>query len=67
MSGLYHYRIMVNYVGTLVHCVYESVPFTILQNPFKNYITAGPAKVVAPTSYELYSLVPDSSYVNIKV
>lgn len=67
VSGLYHYRIMVNYVGTAVHCVYESIPFTILQNPYKKYIAAGPAKVAASGPYELYSLVPDDSYVNIKV
>ncbi|KAI9338047.1 hypothetical protein BD770DRAFT_437824 [Pilaira anomala] len=64
VSGLYHYRIMVNYVGTTVHCVYESVPFTILQNPFKKYFTGGPAAVVVPKPYELYSLVLDDSYVN---
>lgn len=67
VSGLYHYRIMVNYVGTAVHCVYESIPFTILQNPYKKYIAAGPAKVAPSGPYELYSLVPDDSYVNTKV
>lgn len=64
---MYHYRIMVNYVGTLVHCVYESIPFMIIQSPYKKYTAAGPAKVVAPKSYELYSVVPDNSYVNIKL
>ncbi|GAA5799926.1 hypothetical protein EDC94DRAFT_581037 [Helicostylum pulchrum] len=67
VSGLYHYRIMVNYVGTAVHCVYESIPFTIIQNPYKKYFAAGPAKVVSSGPYELYSLVPDDSYSNIKV
>ncbi|ORZ10162.1 hypothetical protein BCR42DRAFT_113712 [Absidia repens] len=42
ISGLYHYRIMVNYQGTDVHCVYESVPFMIIQDPFKKYVTGGP-------------------------
>ncbi|KAI8367628.1 uncharacterized protein BYT42DRAFT_586923 [Radiomyces spectabilis] len=49
VSGLYHYRIMVNYVGTAVHCVYESVPFVILQDPFKKYVTGGPARIQPPT------------------
>ncbi|ORZ12244.1 hypothetical protein BCR42DRAFT_312353, partial [Absidia repens] len=42
ITGLYHYRIMVNYPGTKVHCVYESVPFMILQSPFKKHIVGGP-------------------------
>lgn len=37
---------MVNYVGTPVHCVYESIPFMIIQNPYKKY-TAGRAPYVA--------------------
>ncbi|CAO3629984.1 unnamed protein product [Cunninghamella blakesleeana] len=37
ITGLYHYRIMVNYPGTELHCVYESIPFYILQDPFKKY------------------------------
>ncbi|KAI8096514.1 uncharacterized protein BX664DRAFT_324164 [Halteromyces radiatus] len=41
ITGLYHYRIMVNYPGTSVHCVYESVPFMILQNPYGKYKVAG--------------------------
>ncbi|CAO3589173.1 unnamed protein product [Absidia cylindrospora] len=44
ITGLYHYRVMVNYQGTSVHCVYESVPFMILQDPFKKYVTGGPLK-----------------------
>ncbi|KAL1927440.1 hypothetical protein VTP01DRAFT_3677 [Rhizomucor pusillus] len=40
-TGLYHYRIMVNYVGTDVHCVYESVPFMIIQNPYQKYPAGG--------------------------
>ncbi|KAM3583854.1 hypothetical protein VKS41_003825 [Umbelopsis sp. WA50703] len=34
-TGLYHYRIMVNYQGKPTHCVYESVPFMVIQDPFK--------------------------------
>ncbi|KAG2178090.1 hypothetical protein INT43_003343, partial [Umbelopsis isabellina] len=30
-TGLYHYRIMVNYQGKPTHCVYESVPFMVIQ------------------------------------
>ncbi|KAI9271336.1 hypothetical protein BY458DRAFT_533536 [Sporodiniella umbellata] len=44
VTGLYHYRIMVNYVGTSTHCVYESVPFMIVQNPFQKYKAAGPVR-----------------------
>ncbi|KAJ8657825.1 hypothetical protein O0I10_006352 [Lichtheimia ornata] len=40
-SGLYHYRIMVNYPGTTTHCVYESVPFMILQSASKKYKVGG--------------------------
>ncbi|GAN01658.1 hypothetical protein MAM1_0010c01092 [Mucor ambiguus] len=50
VTGLYHYRIMVNYVGQNVHCVYESVPFMVVQNPFKNYITGdAPYEITNPT------------------
>ncbi|KAI7868134.1 hypothetical protein BDF14DRAFT_603224 [Spinellus fusiger] len=45
VTGIYHYRIMVNYIGTKIHCVYESIPFMIIQNPFKGYVTAGPSYV----------------------
>jgi hypothetical protein len=38
---------MVNYPGTTTHCVYESIPFMIIQNPYKKYVTAGPPKVVS--------------------
>jgi hypothetical protein len=44
VTGYYHYRIMVNYVGTNVHCVYESVPFMIVQSPFQKYKAAGPPR-----------------------
>ncbi|KAI9315541.1 hypothetical protein BX666DRAFT_1956604 [Dichotomocladium elegans] len=40
-TGLYHYRIMVNYPGTTVHCVYESVPFMVLQDSTKDYPLGG--------------------------
>ncbi|KAL0091008.1 hypothetical protein J3Q64DRAFT_1827587 [Phycomyces blakesleeanus] len=48
-TGLYHYRIMANYPGTTVHCVYESVPFMIIQNPYKKHNTVGPAYVAPKT------------------
>ncbi|KAI9278375.1 hypothetical protein BDA99DRAFT_492015 [Phascolomyces articulosus] len=35
--GLQHYRIMVNYPGKKVHCVYESVPFTVAPRTFERY------------------------------
>ncbi|SAL98970.1 hypothetical protein [Absidia glauca] len=41
VTGLYHYRIMVNYPGTTIHCVYESIPFMILQNPDEKYHSGG--------------------------
>ncbi|KAI7847642.1 hypothetical protein BDC45DRAFT_525455 [Circinella umbellata] len=41
VSGSYHYRVMVNYPDTNTHCVYESVPFMILQSPFKKYYAGG--------------------------
>ncbi|KAG1145026.1 hypothetical protein G6F37_011305 [Rhizopus arrhizus] len=44
VTGYYHYRIMVNYVGTKVHCVYESVPFMIVQSPYQKYRAAGPPR-----------------------
>ncbi|KAH8549969.1 hypothetical protein BGW37DRAFT_499629 [Umbelopsis sp. PMI_123] len=34
-TGLYHYRLMVNYNNTNTHCVYESIPFMVVQDPFK--------------------------------
>ncbi|KAI8338095.1 hypothetical protein BC941DRAFT_502047 [Chlamydoabsidia padenii] len=40
-TGMYHYRVMVNYPGTTTHCVFESVPFMILQNPYEIYHSAG--------------------------
>jgi hypothetical protein len=59
ITGVYHYRIMVNYVGTFIHCVYESIPFTVIQSPYKKYVAAGPAVVFTPPAkYELYDLVP---------
>ncbi|KAI8090070.1 uncharacterized protein B0P05DRAFT_529219 [Gilbertella persicaria] len=56
VTGLYHYRIMVNYIGRHPHCVYESVPFMVVQNPFRKYIGAGPAKVLVDPTYTLYDL-----------
>ncbi|KAF7728395.1 hypothetical protein EC973_006203 [Apophysomyces ossiformis] len=41
ITGLYHYRIMVNYPGTTTHCVFESIPFMILQDPYKKYKAGG--------------------------
>lgn len=35
--GLHHYRVMINYAGTTVHCIYESIPFFIIQNPDEKY------------------------------
>lgn len=39
VSGLYHYRFMVNYVGTSLHCVYQTIPFFVIQDPKKKYVT----------------------------
>ncbi|KAI9498014.1 hypothetical protein BDB00DRAFT_868147 [Zychaea mexicana] len=41
ITGAYHYRIMVNYPGTNTHCVYESIPFMIIQSPYKKYYAGG--------------------------
>ncbi|KAG0181131.1 hypothetical protein DFQ29_009290 [Apophysomyces sp. BC1021] len=41
ITGIYHYRIMVNYPGTTTHCVFESIPFMIIQDPYKKYKTGG--------------------------
>ncbi|KAK4517951.1 uncharacterized protein ATC70_001300 [Mucor velutinosus] len=57
ITGLYHYRIMVNYVGQAVHCVYESVPFLVVQNPYKSYVTGSALYVVNDPSYT-YQLKP---------
>lgn len=54
VTGLYHYRIMVNYVGTQVHCVYESIPFMIVQDPYKKY-EAGREAYKAPAGNYVYS------------
>ncbi|KAI8141536.1 hypothetical protein BJV82DRAFT_618133 [Fennellomyces sp. T-0311] len=37
MVGLQHYRIMVNYPGKAVHCVYESIPFAIAPRTFERF------------------------------
>ncbi|KAI8374988.1 hypothetical protein EDC96DRAFT_426635, partial [Choanephora cucurbitarum] len=42
LCGLYHYRIMVNYDGQPVHCVYESVPFFVCHDPSEKSIYPGP-------------------------
>ncbi|KAI8880590.1 hypothetical protein K501DRAFT_130623, partial [Backusella circina FSU 941] len=42
-SGTYHYRVMTHAKNQTVHCVYESVPFTLLGNPYKNEVIAGAA------------------------
>ncbi|KAI8068295.1 hypothetical protein BC940DRAFT_256142 [Gongronella butleri] len=42
ITNFYHYRIMVNYVGTSTHCVYESVPFLLIQNPYQKNKAAVP-------------------------
>ncbi|KAI8327698.1 hypothetical protein BC941DRAFT_364435 [Chlamydoabsidia padenii] len=55
VTGLYHYRIMVNYPGTTTHCVYESVPFMILQNPFQKYRVGGPLTKQLPVNNVLPS------------
>ena len=57
VTGLYHYRIMVNYPGTSTHCVYESVPFMIIQDPYKRYVAAGPPKVITNPTY-IFSQTP---------
>ncbi|KAF1798145.1 hypothetical protein V8B55DRAFT_1395537 [Mucor lusitanicus] len=57
VSGFYHYRIMVNYVGQAVHCVYESVPFMVVQNPYKNFIAGGAPYVIKDPSYT-YQIKP---------
>ncbi|KAI7904191.1 uncharacterized protein BX663DRAFT_535712 [Cokeromyces recurvatus] len=61
ITGLYHYRIMVNYPGTPLHCVYESVPFMIIQNPYQKYQTAGPPYVDVNMG-TLYSTIPYTRY-----
>ncbi|OBZ91623.1 hypothetical protein A0J61_00357 [Choanephora cucurbitarum] len=58
VTGLYHYRIMVNYVGAPVHCVYESAPFMLLQNPYKKYVTGGPARQIVDPTYTVYKTTP---------
>ncbi|KAI9257937.1 hypothetical protein BDA99DRAFT_465881 [Phascolomyces articulosus] len=41
VTGSYHYRVMVNYPGTTTHCVFESVPFMVIQSPFQKYYAGG--------------------------
>ncbi|KAI7878912.1 hypothetical protein K492DRAFT_132110 [Lichtheimia hyalospora FSU 10163] len=53
-TGLYHYRIMVNYQGTDVHCVYESVPFMIIQNMGDNYRMGGISGAFVAPQAEAY-------------
>ncbi|KAI8047572.1 uncharacterized protein B0P05DRAFT_519841 [Gilbertella persicaria] len=36
-SGYYKYRVMVNYGNETIHCIYESVPFRIIQQPEKTF------------------------------
>ncbi|KAI8086891.1 uncharacterized protein B0P05DRAFT_465951 [Gilbertella persicaria] len=36
-SGMYKYRVMVNHGNETIHCVYESVPFRIVQHPGKKF------------------------------
>lgn len=52
VTGFYHYRIMVNYVGQPVHCVYESVPFMVIQDPYKNFAAGGVPYVIKNPSYK---------------
>ncbi|KAI8880589.1 hypothetical protein K501DRAFT_125676, partial [Backusella circina FSU 941] len=40
-SGTYHYRIYVDYPGQPLYCIYESVPFTLIGNPYKNQVAPG--------------------------
>lgn len=61
VTGVYHYRIMVNYPGTPTHCVYESVPFMVIQDPYKKYVAAGPAKEIS-TIGEIYTDLPINRY-----
>ncbi|ORX59005.1 hypothetical protein DM01DRAFT_1283231 [Hesseltinella vesiculosa] len=53
ITGLYHYRVMVEYPGTSTHCVYESVPFMIIQNPYAKYITAPAEPRLDPTKEQI--------------
>ncbi|KAI8147691.1 hypothetical protein BJV82DRAFT_596552 [Fennellomyces sp. T-0311] len=50
VSGFYHYRIMVNYPGTTTHCVYESVPFMIVQSPYEKYHAGGANGAFVPSA-----------------
>ncbi|KAG1452584.1 hypothetical protein G6F56_007777 [Rhizopus delemar] len=61
VTGSYHYRIMVNYVGTATHCVFESVPFMIVQNPYKKYKAAGPPRPDTDKG-EIYTELPIQLY-----
>ncbi|KAI7872064.1 arginine-tRNA-protein transferase [Spinellus fusiger] len=45
----YHYRVMVNYPGNSVHCVYQSVPFKVIPFPNIRYISGG----LSPPSYAI--------------
>ncbi|KAJ8655078.1 hypothetical protein O0I10_009285 [Lichtheimia ornata] len=52
VTGYYHYRIMVNYPGTSTHCVYESVPFMIVQNPWSKYFAGGERGAFVPPEFQ---------------
>ncbi|KAI9028267.1 hypothetical protein CLU79DRAFT_738514 [Phycomyces nitens] len=48
----YHYRIMVNYPGQSVHCIFMSKPFTITPYPYIRYLasdTPAPAFAIPQT------------------
>ncbi|KAI8978060.1 hypothetical protein BDB01DRAFT_844212 [Pilobolus umbonatus] len=59
-TGFYHYRIMVNYAGTDVHCVYESVPFLLIQNPDSKY-PAGGVPIIETSNANLVTSLPERS------
>ncbi|KAI9305797.1 hypothetical protein BJ944DRAFT_287541 [Cunninghamella echinulata] len=63
ITGLYHYRIMVNHPGESVHCVYESIPFYILQDPFKKY--SAPSGL-APNPYTESNIIASANEVCYK-
>ncbi|KAI8086375.1 uncharacterized protein BX664DRAFT_264666 [Halteromyces radiatus] len=48
-SAQYHYRVMVNYPGTTVHCIFESVSFNITPTTFLRYSNLG----TAPPSFAI--------------
>ncbi|KAG2214725.1 hypothetical protein INT46_000944 [Mucor plumbeus] len=51
VAGFYHYRIMVNYVGQPVHCVYESVPFMVVQNPYRSNLASEQRNTITDAGY----------------